>query len=156
MRPRLVPRKYFLASGSGESDTSVLNAFDEALVAAGISQCNLVAVSSILPKGAKEVKPTKVEPGVITFAVMAKSAGKRRDRLTAGVSIGYVREGENHMIAELAGKSTARWMRRNLSGLLDDMASARGWKIERMRHEVCEVQVRRAYGVALAAVILML
>jgi len=156
MRRKLVPEEYFTVAGTGESDTSELNAFDRALVAAGISQCNLVPVSSILPKRATEVRPRKIEPGEVTFVVLGKAAGKRGDHISAGVAIGYVAGGEHDMIVELNQHGSAEEAKSVLSGLLEEMAAARGWKVSRVKHHVCDFRVTKTYGVALAAVVLLL
>lgn len=156
MERLLVPKEYFMVSGIGESDTSNLNAFDKALVAAGISQCNLVPVSSILPKSAIEVKPKRIEPGQVTFVVMGKASGKRGDIISTGVAIGYVEGGENDLIVELDQDGGADAVRNRLSVLLNEMASARGATISRTKEEVCELRIRRAHGVAVAAVVLLL
>jgi len=47
----MVPKEFFVTSGKAFSATSELNAFDQALKNAGIAHCNLVQVTSILPKG---------------------------------------------------------------------------------------------------------
>lgn len=47
---------YFsLVKGEGRSATSELNAFDNALLDAGINDCNLVKISSVIPYGAKYI-----------------------------------------------------------------------------------------------------
>ncbi|HSV42692.1 MAG TPA: pyruvoyl-dependent arginine decarboxylase, partial [Methanomassiliicoccales archaeon] len=51
----LVPKKFFVTSGSAVSKVSDLNAFDQALMKAKIGELNLVSVSSVLPVGAKKV-----------------------------------------------------------------------------------------------------
>ena len=59
-------------SGSAEGETS-LNAFDNALLAAGIGNINLVKVSSILPPEAEVVDLPRLRPGAIVptaFAAM--------------------------------------------------------------------------------------
>ena len=51
-----LPKYFFVTGGTALSPVSTLNAFDEALMKAGIAQCNLVPVSSILPADAVEVE----------------------------------------------------------------------------------------------------
>ena len=68
----MILKKYFVVTGAGVSRTSPLTAFDRALADAGISQCNLVQVSSILPEGAEQVEPADITPGSITFCVLAR------------------------------------------------------------------------------------
>jgi len=156
MRARLVPSKYFMTAGTGESDASALNAFDRALVEAGISQCNLVPVSSILPKTAKETEPVKIKPGEITFVVMGKSVGRLGDHISAGVAIGRVKVGESHMIVESSQDCSLEELRGELQNQLSEMANARGWQLEDIIDETCEIEVKKSYGAAVAAVVLLL
>jgi arginine decarboxylase len=62
-----------------------------ALRDAKIEKCNLVTVSSIFPPGCKRVSPDEglksLQPGQITFAVMARNATNEPNRLIAA-SIG--------------------------------------------------------------------
>ncbi|HCI69580.1 MAG TPA: pyruvoyl-dependent arginine decarboxylase, partial [Balneola sp.] len=48
------PNVYCLVSGAAEGNTR-LNAFDNALLEAGVGDTNLMRMSSICPPGAKEV-----------------------------------------------------------------------------------------------------
>ena len=84
-----LPRAYFVTSGEGISTESHLNAFDDALSEAGIDECNIVYVSSIIPADAIEVKRTRITPGTITFAVVARMDGDEGEVIGAG--IGYTK-----------------------------------------------------------------
>lgn len=57
-----IPTRFFLATGASEGYTP-LNAFDGALLKAGVGDCNLVKLSSILPPGCRNVAPFKPFPG---------------------------------------------------------------------------------------------
>lgn len=82
-----LPKKFFVTSGVGLSEESVLNAFDEALMKARIAQCNLVSVSSIIPPDCEQISFAEITPGTITFAVLCRMDG--RDGETIGVGIGW-------------------------------------------------------------------
>ena len=57
------PNVYCLVSGAAEGNTR-LNAFDNALLEAGVGDTNLMRMSSICPPGAKEVSRDEIElPG---------------------------------------------------------------------------------------------
>jgi arginine decarboxylase len=58
------PDKYFLVAGYAEGATP-LNAFDNALLAAGIGNTNLIRISSILPPAAAEIPPVKLPYGAL-------------------------------------------------------------------------------------------
>jgi arginine decarboxylase len=53
-----------LARGSAEGHTP-LNAFDGALINAGIGDFNVVKVSSIIPPGSSEIQPRELPCGAI-------------------------------------------------------------------------------------------
>src|SRR5262245_64043329 len=57
-------------SGSAEG-TTALNAFDNALLAAGIGNINLVKVSSILPPDTEVVELPRLRPGAIVPTAFA-------------------------------------------------------------------------------------
>jgi arginine decarboxylase len=57
-----LPDKYFLVSGFAEGE-SLLNAFDNALLSAGIGNTNLVRMSSILPPAATFVGTINIPAG---------------------------------------------------------------------------------------------
>lgn len=59
-----VPTHYFLCAGAAEG-YAPLNAFDQALLAAGIGDVNLVRLSSILPPGARQVEPFQPPGGAL-------------------------------------------------------------------------------------------
>ncbi|MEW6723063.1 MAG: arginine decarboxylase, pyruvoyl-dependent [Candidatus Micrarchaeota archaeon] len=86
----MLPKKMFFTKGVGRAKDQ-LTSFEFALRDAGISQFNLVSVSSILPPGT-EIVPMKeglvhLRPGQIVFAVLARMASDEPNRLLAA-SIG--------------------------------------------------------------------
>ena len=89
----LVPRYAFFIKGAGQH-ADHLQAFDIALREAGPLVHNLVTVSSILPAGckiiAKEEGIAMLEPGEITFCVMARQESNVPGEIIAA-SIGTAR-----------------------------------------------------------------
>jgi len=57
-----IPKRFLLTAGAVEGSTHI-NAFDAALVAAGVGDTNLVKLSSILPPGAEEIAPYPLPKG---------------------------------------------------------------------------------------------
>jgi arginine decarboxylase len=86
----MIPKYFFLTKGVGKHKEQ-LQSFELALRNAGIHYCNLVNVSSIVPPGCKLVTRTQglkmVQPGEITFVVLARNATNEPNRLVAS-SIG--------------------------------------------------------------------
>jgi arginine decarboxylase len=86
----MVPTHMFLTRGVGVHKEK-LTSFEEALRSAGIAYCNLVSVSSIFPPDCKIIPRKRGEkllnPGEITFCVMARAETNERNRLVSA-SIG--------------------------------------------------------------------
>jgi arginine decarboxylase len=84
------PTKIFFTKGVGRHK-DYLQSFELALRMAGIEKCNLVSVSSIFPAGCKRISKEEgiklLEPGQITFCVMARNSTNEPNRLIAS-SIG--------------------------------------------------------------------
>lgn len=86
----MVPTHMFLTRGVGVHREK-LASFEQALRSAGIAACNLVSVSSIFPPDCKILPRSRgvrlLNPGEITFCVMARSETNERNRLISA-SIG--------------------------------------------------------------------
>ncbi len=85
-----VPSKIFFTKGVGKHK-DYLSSFEASLRSAGIEKCNLVNVSSIYPPNCKRISKEEglkeIQPGQITFAVMARNSTNEPNRLIAA-SIG--------------------------------------------------------------------
>jgi arginine decarboxylase len=85
-----VPSKIFFTKGVGRHK-EYLSSFELALRSAGIEICNLVSVSSIFPANCKRISREEglkeLQPGQITFSVLARNATNEPNRLIAS-SIG--------------------------------------------------------------------
>ena len=86
----LVPKKMFFTKGVG-SHKHELRSFELALRDAGIEKCNIVHVSSIFPPNCELISKNEgqkyIYPGMITFAVTARTTSNEARRLIAA-SIG--------------------------------------------------------------------
>src|ERR1700682_2286062 len=76
-------------SGSAEGATS-LNAFDNALLAAGIGNINLVKVSSILPPEAAVIDLPRLRPGAIVPTAYAAMTSEVPGEVVAA-AVGWAR-----------------------------------------------------------------
>lgn len=95
----MIPKYFFLTKGVGKHKEQ-LQSFELALRNAGIQQCNLVNVSSIVPPGCKLIPKEKglklISPGEITFVVLARNSTNEPHRLIAA-SIGVaIPSGKNN------------------------------------------------------------
>jgi len=104
----LVPKRMFFTKGVGHHKNK-LQSFELSLRDAGIEQCNLVTVSSILPPECtlipKRLGIRDLAPGQITYVVMARECTDEPNRLVAS-AIGLAqpkRQGQYGYISEHHG-----------------------------------------------------
>ena len=107
-----------LTSGTGSSDYKLV-AFDNALISAGISNYNLLKVSSILPKGCREGQQIgPIEGSALLVAYASIASNIPGDLIASSVAVGIpeksdqvgvIMECSGHYNAETAEK-TAREM----------------------------------------------
>lgn len=104
-----VPKRFFLVKGKGDSIYS-LNAFDLALLDAGVGNLNLVKVSSILPPNAVETPPQKFTPGeLISIAYAYATSYVKGEIIAAAVAVAIPQNPElNGLIMEHSGAGTAK------------------------------------------------
>lgn len=127
----LIPREFFVTSGVG-MDSEQAAAFDFALYDAGIGECNLVGVSSILPAKAIEIERSKVilTPGEITFCVMSRAEGKSGEVIGAGIGYGrMVGENGSGIICEHHGHHSETYITAKIRKKLYKMAEIRAKEI---------------------------
>lgn len=96
----MIPKRIFFTKGVGRHKEK-LHSFEAALRDAGIAHCNLVTVSSILPPKCKLIPLKKglqlLEPGAITFVVMARSETNEPGRqIVASIGLAQPARGEQY------------------------------------------------------------
>jgi len=98
-------RHFALVVGKGRSQVSLLNAFDAALLDAGIAHYNLVRVSSVLPPGATERAAVELPPGaLLPIAYGSISSAEKGHLLTAAVAAALPQhQGDHGVIMEYSG-----------------------------------------------------
>src|SRR2546427_3773969 len=88
-----IPTRFFVTSGRAVSKISDLNAFDAALTDAGLSEQNLVYVSSVLPVNIRQIKWKELPMGAITHCVLAQQRGGEGEMISAGIAFGFRDDG---------------------------------------------------------------
>jgi arginine decarboxylase len=147
------PRKFTVVAGGAEGSTR-LNAFDHALLAAGIGNLNLVKVSSILPPGAREVPTLDVPPGsLVPTAYGAIESMKAGELIAAAVGVGFGEDGEYGVIMEFAGRCSRADAEEEIRGMLREAFATRGRALRREIVRGVEHRVE-SIGCCLAAVVL--
>ena len=146
-----------VAATSGRAEGSTpLNAFDHALLAAGLGNVNLVKVSSILPPAVEIVPLPPLAPGAIVPTAYAAMTSEIPGEVIAA-AVGWALPDDptrNGVIMEYHDKATREEAERMIVQMLREAFRARGFAIREMKVESVEHRVERT-GCALAAVALL-
>ena len=146
------PVKYTLVAASAEGPTK-LNAFDNALLAAGIGNLNLLKVSSILPPGAEFVEKLEIAPGSLTPTAYGHiSSETPGEYIAAAVAVGLSRDSFG-VIMEFSGRCREKEARERVARMAEEALALRGMAVERILVRSTECQVMKC-ACALAAVAL--
>ncbi len=148
------PTRYFMACGCAEGVTE-LNAFDAALLSAGVGDTNLVRVSSILPPRCVEVASIDLPPGaLVPTAYACVSSDKPGEVITAAVAVALP-EDEAHpgLIMEYHGHAPGEQVEEEARRMAAAGMEVRGKEIREIRSVAAEHVVVNT-GAAFAGVIL--
>lgn len=114
-----IPTAFSLVKGTGEGATP-LNAFDNALLKAGIGDLNLVKVSSIIPPNARMVPLLDIPKGALTPTVYSYiSSSLPGEVISACVGAGISAEGLG-LLYEFSHKGTAEVAEEIVQNMIDD------------------------------------
>ncbi len=157
MNEHMAPKAFFVTYGVG-MDSEQANAFDLALRDAGIGECNLVGVSSILPAQAVETERSSVRitPGNITFCVMSRAEGKSGEVIGAGIGYGWIGEEQSEfgIICEHHGHHSKEYLTKKVQEKLYKMAEIRDKKILKNELLVESVEVEKGnFGSVVVALV---
>ncbi len=142
-------------AGHAEGGTA-LNAFDNALLAAGIGNINLIKISSILPPDVPVVDLPKIKPGALVPTAYAAMTSETPGELVAA-AVGYAipdDPAKNGVIMEFHGVATRDEAEQQIRAMLDEAFRVRGEPIAEMRVVSVDHRVERI-GCALAAITLL-
>ncbi len=149
-------KRFYVSSGAGTSNTSQINAFDSALIRAGVGDINLIKVSSILPSGIEQVHELHEGIGVFRPCVLAVSQGKGQ-RLIAGLAYGFRKDGKGGYVGELTAKGDdidLEMFDKELENVLISMGKTRGVELTDIKTVCVELEsTQDTYGCALAILV---
>lgn len=150
----MIPKRFFVTSGKATSPISELNAFDLALKEAGIAQCNLVYVSSVLPPNCEEVELEPIPIGAITYVVMSKMNSPGGEKISAGTAWSFGKGNGYGIVAEAHGHTDERALKRTLESRIREMAEARNIEADKIsyRIETLDVPIGN-YGCVISALV---
>jgi arginine decarboxylase len=141
--------------GTAEGSTS-LNAFDNALLAAGIGNINLVKVSSIVPPAVDIVSLPRIKPGAIVPTAYAAMTSEVPGEVIAA-AVGWALPDDPRkpgVIMEFHDKATREEAERMIVQMLQEAFRVRGERVREMKVFATEHRVERT-GCAVAAVTLL-
>ena len=147
------PTKFTVVAASAEGKNR-LNAFDNALLASGIGNLNLLKVSSILPPAATEFDHVGLPPGsLMPTAYGTIQSDRAGERIAAAVGVGIGAHDEYGLIMEFSGRCSAEEAHEAIRRMLEEGFAARDRELKRTiirstEHTVVEI------GCAFAAVAL--
>ncbi|MDY6965354.1 MAG: pyruvoyl-dependent arginine decarboxylase [Halobacteriota archaeon] len=152
-----IPKRFFVTSGIGKGKYE-LNAFDLALENAGVSKCNLVPVSSILPQNCREVEPIEIPPGSITFCVIARMDGEAGETIGAGLGYGWLKGKDSGfgIVCEHHGYYSKSHINEILEDKLMRMADMRSLELYEAKFKVESTRVERGNFGSVAVVLIYL
>ena len=148
------PTQYFLTAGASEGYTR-LNAFDGALLQAGIGNTNIVKMSSILPPRCQQLSSIDLPPGALVPAAYASiTSDVPGEIISAGVAVAFPEDKNlNGLIMEYSGKGERRQIEEIVRTMAVEGMMLRGWEIKELKSIAAEYTVA-SIGTALAAVVL--
>lgn len=150
----LVPTSFFTTSGKASSEVSELNAFDVALIGAGIAEQNLLAVSSVIPIGAVATEPSELDMGAVTHCVMSQMRGTEGEVIAAGIAYAYRTDGRGGYVAEGHLHGSAVDLDAELRDKMREMARIRGVGLGEVRTVIEELRVPAGrFGCCIAALV---
>ncbi len=127
-----LPEILWVTAGTGEGDTP-LNAFDNALLAAGIGHLNLIKVSSVIPEGAElvEVCP-EIAAGSLVPAVFTSCRSSTPGQLiSSSVGLGFSRAGHG-MIMEHSQPAPVEETEAVVRRMVEEAFQRRGLELDRL------------------------
>ena len=148
------PDLIHLAYGSSEGITP-LNAFDNALLAAGVHNLNLIQVSSIVPRDARFGDlPSGLPVGMLTPTVYSHiSSNVSGEIISACVGAGIGTEGGT--LFEYHHRGRGDDAEDVVRKMIDEGFRVRGWTLDRVLFATAEHKVERT-GCAVAAAVLLM
>jgi arginine decarboxylase len=150
----MIPRTFFVTSGQAFSPISELNALDKALKNAGIAQCNLVPVTSIIPEKCLQTEKKNVPVGAVTHAVIARMNGVEGQKIGAAIAWAFEKNNKFGIVAEAHGFMNQEALLESAEWKMKEMAKIRETDIGEINFEFQVLKVPTDnYGCVIAALV---
>lgn len=144
-------RRLYLVAGKAEG-TTPLNAFDNALLNAGIGDVNLIKVSSIVPPGAEVMlaKPDLPRGALVPCVYIERTSNTPGEYIAVALAVGLANDGFG-IIMESDG-ATAEEAVAKAVRMVEEAFRARGLPLARTLQVMVEHQIQRCGCVVAACV----
>ncbi len=149
--------KFYLVAGAANDNVSSLNAFDKALLKAGIGNVNIVKMSSILPPFAEKIEPVKLPYGALVPMAYAEIESARKgQKIVAAVAVAIPKDKSlPGVIMELSEfDKEEREVEEKVRKMAEHALEYRGYEIEKIDSISVSCKVEEDFAAAIAAVVL--
>lgn len=148
------PNIFCLVEGAGEGRT-LLNAFDQALLAAGVGDTNLVRMSSIVPPGARQrTSITLPKGGLIPVAYAHIDSGEPGEIISAAIAVALPEDPEQAgVIMEYEAKAPLEVVEARVRRMAEDAFTYRNREVAALFSTGVEHTVKECGAVFAGAVL---
>ncbi len=150
------PNIYSLVRGAAEGRTR-LNAFDKALLEAGVGDTNLMRMSSILPPGAEQVKVSEMvlpKGGLVPLAYATIDGTTPGQMISAAIAVGIPEDdSEQGVIMEFEDHAELKTVEAIVQQMVVDGFEYRNRKLKEIKSFGIEHKVETCGAVFAAAVL---
>lgn len=138
------PITYFITAGASDGFT-ILNAFDGALLNAGVENVNLIKISSICPSNAREISPVKLPQGnLVPVAYGAISSKEAGDVISADIAIALPEDKDYAgLIMEYSAKGSKESIEQMVRKMAEEGMKMRKKPIKEIKSIAIEHQVKK-------------
>ena len=152
--PLPIPNKYYLVAGKSEGLTP-LNAFDNSLIDARVGNTNLVKMSSILPPGAKKIKPVNLPLGaLVPVAYASKVSNIMGEVVASAVAVAIPKDPKlNGLIMEYSATGYKKEVEEIVRNMAEEGFKHRGYELKEIQSIAIQHKVKKI-GSTFAAVVL--
>lgn len=146
------PKIVKLAAGAAEGTTR-LTAFDQALLAAGIGNLNLIKVSSILPPACEYREDFEVPAGSLTPTAFGWTSNEEPGQhIAAAVGLGFSHD-DYGVIMEFSGHCDRKTAEAKVRAMVEEAFAVRGKVLRDIIVRATDHRVERCGAVVAAAVL---
>ncbi len=148
------PTHYFMVSGASEG-FSPLNAFDGALLRAGIGDTNLVRMSSIVPPRCQQISPLFLPPGALVPTAYASiTSDVPGEIISSAVAVALPKESHfPGLIMEYSARGPKVEIEETVRRMAVEGMKLREREIKELKSIAVELKIQKV-GATLAAVVL--